>query len=139
MNRRSVLQLFGSVPVVGPSLARKLAAEETAASLAGISVTGLTSSGVPTPQICNEIGYSQRKLALQIPWFRRELEQLIAERDHNVYQLDPDLAVLKSVSLSAKICYQRQRNIERNILSYTQPEPYYRIEALFSKIAKLLG
>lgn len=139
MNRRSVLQLFGSVPVVGPSLARKLAAEETASKLAKIGTSGLQYRDTSPPVEHYHPTLDQKRIALQIPWFRTELEQLIAERNRHVNVIDADLTVLRSVSLSAKIYYQRQRNIQRDLRHHTEAPAYERIDRLFSGIKKLLG
>ena len=139
LNRRSMLRLMSSVPVVGPRLASKLAAEATAGKLSQLSTSGLGAGTSLPPNDDNTTTLDQRRLALQIPWVRQELEQLLVERNRLVYRIDPDLAVLQSVSLSAKIYYQRQRNIQRQLESYRTQEPWTRIESLFAKVSKLLG
>lgn len=137
MNRRSMLKLLGSLPVVGPGLTRKISSEASAAGLAKLNTSGLQyESPVPDTQ---EPNFPQRQLAIQLPWVRQELEQLFLERNARVSSLDPDLAVLKSVSLSAKICYQRQRNVQRDIVKYTSSPNWMRIDELFAKVRGILG
>lgn len=138
MNRRSMLKLLGSVPVVGPDLARKLSSEASAAGLAKIHTSGLQYESSEPPST-DETNFTQRQLAIQLPWVRQELEQLMLERNTRVSTLDPDLAVLKSVSLSAKICYQRQRNVQRDIVKYTSSPNWMRVDQLFAKVRGILG
>lgn len=138
MNRRSMLKLLGSMPVVGPGLARKLSSEASAAGLAQLNTSGLQQTSFPAPSPPDSL-LTQRRLAMQLPWVRQELEQLLAEQHHHVSVLDTDLAVLKSVSLSAKICYQRQRNIKSAMLRYETKQPWERIEKLFSTVRGILG
>jgi hypothetical protein len=139
MNRRNVLSLLGSLPVVGPKLApqlaQKLADDNKAALLGGVRASGL---GPPPTPLEGQGHYTQRQLALQLPWVRDELRSLFYERHHTISYLDPDLAVLKSVSLSAKICYQRQRNVEREINEFVTVPIWHRMSTLLDKIRSLL-
>lgn len=143
MNRRKVLGLLGAVPVVGPSLAAKLQHETKSAGLAAIQTNGLSygsSGGVPPAEMgeFTPLALQQKRLAMQLPWVRSAVEEALREQCHYVGALDPDLAILKSVSLSAKICYQRQRNIERAINSYGREQPWMKLQSLWHKISGII-
>jgi len=46
---------------------------------------------------------------------RKELESIYFERERGVSSIDPDIAAYRSFSLNAKIAFQRQRNVQRQI------------------------
>lgn len=143
MNRRKVLGLLGSMPVVGPSLTAKWQHETKSAGLAAIQTNGLSygsSGGMPPAEMGeNTVPALQRKrIAMQLPWVREAVEDAFREQCHYVGALDHDLAILKSVSLSAKICYQRQRNIERAIAGYGAEEPWVKLNSLWHKITGII-
>ncbi len=56
---------------------------------------------------------------------RKELESLYFESERNVSQIDPDISVLRSISLSAKIAYQRQRNVSKRLDGLMDVEGWY--------------
>ncbi len=139
MNRRNALKLLGSLPVIGPKLApglaAKLASEQKAAVQSGVGISGFASD---TPPSIGPNASTRYQLAMQLPWFRDELRSLLLEQNRKVGRLDPDLAVLKSVSLSAKIYYQRQRNVEAGMKEYTTEPVWSRVNSLFSKVCGLI-
>jgi hypothetical protein len=111
--RRSFLRLVGAAPLAG-----KLAAEEAAKSLAGIgaqslgqagyaSVSGLAPAAPPTS--------AQIATWLADNVFRSEVESAAYANNRHVSYLDVDLASKKSFSLAAKVTFQRQRNVQREI------------------------
>lgn len=122
--------------VAAPFAAKKVA-EQTAASLSRLSV-GSVGAG--------QIGYGLNEVPsvqapLSPPWakalanatIRKDLESIYFERERGVSQIDPDLAVLRSVSLSAKITYQRERNVRRAMDGLVDENGWY---GRFAKIAQ---
>lgn len=121
--RRRLLSLLGMAPVAGPAMARQ-AMEAMTAELAGVSVAGsgsdvmLPSGARETPVSGSGAIFDQRKAlraVLQTPKLRAEYESMMYERRRHVGRLDFDIANKRSFSLAAKITFQRQRNVEREI------------------------
>lgn len=147
LSRRKALGLLGAIPVVGPAMAAKLQNEANAgkfSNLAGAAGTPAlggyhNSTKQASPDIMGQGGSISRKVAINLPWFREELETLMAENHRYVNHLDPDLAVLRSISLSAKIVYQRKRNIARAMQNYTEDEPWEKLNKLWARIPKIFG
>lgn len=52
------------------------------------------------------------RLAMLDPTTRDWFEEQVSKSCRRVDHIDPDIAVHKSISLAAKVCYQRQRNME---------------------------
>lgn len=138
MHRRALLQLFGSLPVVGPSFAAKIQTEVASADLMKLSATGLQHNNSDPPSSDDPLSQEQR-LAFKLPWVREELRALMLEKNRKVYQLDPDLACKRSFSLNAKICFQRQRNVERDLQAYSNPPYWHRVNVLMERVRSLLG
>ncbi len=113
--RRGFLRLLGAAPVALPGVARE------AATKAGIGQAFAPEIGFGSPQ-----GYPANP-ASEGEWitsicervFSKEWEKEERERRKNwhVSNLDPDLASSRSLSLSAAMIIQRQRNIDRSIAS----------------------
>lgn len=118
MNRRGFLAVLSRAPVVG-AIAGKMMAEQAAGQMAGISLTGgvVGPSGAPSSTWVNENDptTSQRQLALRIPGVRAQIESLLYEQERRIGFIDPDIAVMRSFSLNAKIVYQRQRMVAREL------------------------
>jgi hypothetical protein len=114
IGRRGVFRALMGVP-----LAAKGAADQVVAGLTGIGGTasqGLGSrwSGGDVPTISAVRGRTAldiAKAALQLPIPDWRVEQIKKECSY-VSVLDPDIAALRSFSMSAKILMQRERNIE---------------------------
>lgn len=122
IGRRSVMRLLAGAPFVG-----KLAGENAALALMQaplaqpprpmgfLQSTGASAASpvegnqaqVMTPAVRRAIF----KAALGIKDVNAEYEAILYARNRRVLVLDSDLAVNKSYSLAAKICYQRQRNV----------------------------
>mgnify|MGYP001557758136 FL=1 len=141
MNRRSVLGLLGSVPVVGPTLAAKLQHEKLSGELSGLQTDGLSyGTGAPSPPDEYSVAaLRQKRAAMQLPWIREVVEASMRDQTRYVGTLDPDLAILKSVSLSAKICYQRERNVQRAISEYGREPSWLTLQSLWQKISSFGG
>jgi len=121
MRRRGVLGLLGGALAAGPSMAK-----EAVSSIASMQVPGLIESGMAVG------GSEQSYSAIEstgipydhIGWLKERLEEIVGLSDSArqerldstwVNSLDPDLAVNRSFSLSAKVRMQKVRNFEREI------------------------
>lgn len=153
--RRRMLGFLGMAPLAG-----RQALEEGAKHLAGIGKSGsfptadlrdaLDLRGAPSQGVCASVDtpvsdyWAQKKLrettlraALAIPASRAEIESILYEDQRMVWNLDPDLAVLRSISLSAKIAYQRQRNVARQLENaLLDQSPYQRIREWGENVLK---
>lgn len=113
MNRRGFLHALSRAPAVG--VAARAAIEQEAAGLVRVGMLGgavPASSGPPDyPQAAEEPTPDQIRHALLSPFVRRQVESILYEEQRHVGTIDPDIAVLRSFSLSAKIAFQRQRNV----------------------------
>lgn len=111
--RRGFLKLLGAAPVALPVAARE------AASKAGISTLGLMDGSGPSVSYGGPVPHSEGdwvadtcKRVFSKAW---EMEQREQMRRWLPQKLDPDLACSRSLSLSAALNIQRERNIERRI------------------------
>lgn len=160
-NRRTMLGLIG-----GGALGGKRMAQQAAATIAGIGV------GNTDKYIGNELRTIMKehinldrnvqfidwqaaqdeavRWALDQPAQRAELESLLYEQYRNTHILDPDLAYNNVYSMAAKLAYQRQRNVKRdidNILKDTNiwnrvnrwKEDVFKVQGLFQRFANWLG
>lgn len=113
MNRRGFLKFLPAAVIGG-----KQAAAEAAEKLALGNVGALGSVGFPpsvgmihSPDSSDSTTWARRNLTrlLDPRWLEQRREQI------GVAVLDPDLASMKSLSLSVRISMQKDRNFEREI------------------------
>lgn len=157
--RRNVLKLLGLAPTA--PLAAKLAHDAEVADkvggLRGWPVGGKPPSGVvsiggngvdgPFSGYAPEFRhpgptYDQFRAMLGGKEFRDNITSLLFEQERrNHPYLDPDIAIYKSWSISAKIAFQRQRNVERELQSYLQRGPWSRLREAVNKhpLLSMLG
>jgi hypothetical protein len=126
VGRRSFLGLFAASP-----LAAKVAADKMIADAAGFAAgadVGLGGKadiihfggGLPSSDKASAPLTASQK-ATKTNWLLKRFgiprweEERIRIENRPVHYLDPDLAALKSFSMSVKIATQRERNIEREI------------------------
>lgn len=109
VGRRGFLRMLSASP-----LAARAAAEEAAAKLARVDLSGV-SPGSPIGGGPQDLTPDQWSQVLRLPGARRQLESLLFEDERNVGAIDHDLAVYRSFSLAAKIAFQRQRNVQRRL------------------------
>lgn len=108
--RRGFLRLIAAAPVAAPVMARE------AASRAGVAALGsgypMCDPAVPSQNSEGDWVTSVAKKVFSKAW---EDEQRERVGKWSVSILDPDLASSRSLSLSAAMRLQRERNIERYI------------------------
>lgn len=114
VGRRGFLTLLAAAPVAAPVVAREAAQKAGIATLAA----GMPDApyGGTTPSHPGEGDWIKDtcKRVFSEEWEETRREQMMTYLPH---RLDPDLASSRSLSLSAALLIQRDRNIERNIES----------------------
>lgn len=121
---------FLRAAAVAPLAARK-AAEAVLAGVSRLDVGGVSANyGVPQPMGGQGVTQLQWRGILSTVAGREEVRRVIYEDERTIARIDPDLAVLKSVSLSAKIAYQRERNVERRLSSMEDEWPWQKLETI---------
>lgn len=112
MNRRGLLKLLGAAPIAAPVVARE------AATKAGLAPLGMMAEG---PYGCSPSQASISETAWVTEWCQRVFTKAWAEEKRREgkmgypQRLDPDLASSRSLSLSAAMHIQREREIARRI------------------------
>lgn len=129
IGRRGFLQRFG-VGVIAAPAAAKSAMEKAQAELANVVVSGAGGALAPSqsPDGAALDGFSLRKhLAgvLQNAEHRDVYTSLLFQRHRWIGYIDVDLATKRSFSLAAKVTYQRQRNVAREIAEDTAESPLW--------------
>ena len=132
VGRRSFLKVLGAAPVAAP-LAMKKAAEDAAAQLSHLATNGLD-QGCAAPSVSNNSDWHNKvKQAIALGGKKKIIDQLY--REHKwVSALDADIAVLKAPSLSAKIAWQRKRNVERKFSEMIEGYSWDQLDKLVNSI-----
>ena len=121
MKRRGFLGFMGGAAVAGPAMAKQAVAQSLDAMRlgtvlphgigGGMGLVGGTEAGVP-PDHYDPLGWARKDLA---QFLGKSASQLLKERlNTQVSHLDPDIAVMRSISLGTTIRMQRDRNFEQN-------------------------
>lgn len=126
--RRKFLGMVAASPV-----AAKMAAEAAAANLAGLRLGGAGYLGVPQAIAGGEITKGAWRLAVANKDALKEIRSLLFERQRHVNSIDHDLAAKKSFSLAAKVAYQRERNVQRELEDMTNEWSWSRLESIGKK------
>ncbi|MCC6775652.1 MAG: hypothetical protein IT537_03290 [Hyphomicrobiales bacterium] len=121
-------------------IAARQAVEREAASLSYISTAGLTGTpGCPPNSSDSVASPEQMRTALLNPFLRREIEALLYEGNRRIGAIDHDIAVMRSFSLSAKIVYQRQRNVKERIKELRDGDGYWPWQKIQRLVLRGLG
>ena len=62
-----------------------------------------------------ELNADHYKMAMSFPIAREKIREQLFAQNQKIYSIDNDLASKRSFSLAAKICYQRQRDVEARL------------------------
>lgn len=104
--RRGFLRMMPTAAIAVRSTAEGIARDLSKVEIAGL---GNNSYGM---SVKSQPGQTEAFVrALNMPGLRSQLESYYFESNKTVNRIDPDLAVLRSFSLNAKIAFQRQRNV----------------------------
>ena len=96
---------------------------------------GLQQYGNPGPPSALNVVEAAKRRSSLLNFFRTfrlpqwEIDQI--RRDTAVYALDPDIAALRSFSMSVKICMQRERNVARRIEQLERQPAYEELRLKF--------
>lgn len=133
IGRRRFLQALGIGTVAAPAAAKQ-ALDAMSADLAGVSTKAIgLGNPMPPPHSDGPGGALQafdtraalRKL-LDNEAMRDEYTSIMFARNRHVGWLDLDLANKRSFSLAAKVTFQRQRNVAREIADEAAETPLWR-------------
>jgi hypothetical protein len=124
IGRRAFLQRLGIGAVAAPAAAKQVM-DKAAADLAGVHING-AGAGLASALYGNPASdtgptgqqYDPRKALRNLladEAARAEYTSAMYARNRNVSYIDLDLATKRSFSLAAKVAYQRQRNVARQI------------------------
>lgn len=132
LTRRAMARFLGAAPVVGRAVLQSGTGVGT--SIQGSSLLSNVASGAEAGDISNKLGLKpatqQMSHAQAVakfmadPIMRRQLEELAWKNNRIVHAIDDDLAAMRSFSHMAKITFQRQRNVEREIREAGEPPPW---------------
>lgn len=155
--RRRFFAWMGTAPIAArqgmETAARQLAGIGNGQGVPSLDLRGSLIDGandVGAPSSAQMVGADWRlarklrddliRKALDTPERRAELEAILYEEHRSVHNLDPDLAANRSFSLAAKVCYQRQRNVQRAI-EYTVKEnsPWEQVRSWKDRVLSLAG
>ena len=121
-SRRSFLRVMGAAPLVA-----KTAAEEAAKSLAGIGLSSgvqlnpaMSQAGIPVGANYTHPSAANISQMLLDKAFRELVEEAAYQNNRHVSYIDHDLASKRSFSLAAKVTFQRQRNVAREVDGYAR-------------------
>lgn len=119
VSRRSFLGLFGSATVAGPGVIQKSLSEELASPIGGWAMDYGVGLAPATDPVSNKLGWAKSLAKLAGKSERQKAEE---KRRLPIYQFDPNISVLRSVSLvnkvrmSKDILYERNQERERTYL-----------------------
>lgn len=144
MNRRSLMGLLGGVPFVGKAIANDLVRG------AGSAVPGVappsddyrncktSGAGQAAENAVRMPRWKAARVVLADPQMRADFVAGLYEHHRVVHYIDPDIEIMRCWSPMAKIAFQRQRNVERQ-LEAALNEPLESIfDGLHAKISKLV-
>lgn len=135
MDRRKFVKAFGTLPLLSKTQIVKETLDKEATAL--INVGGFSGIGGP-PAGPEHANFTKEHYKIAFSLAHNYLESLLYETDCKyVYHIDPDLAVKRSFSLSAKITFQRQRNVAQKISelqTHGAQSKYYWFSNAISKI-----
>ncbi|MGV1913573.1 hypothetical protein G6K96_21815 [Agrobacterium vitis] len=140
MKRRGFLGIFAGAVATGPQ-ALKAATDDAILRSTGIP-SGIEVAGASPCQPA--VGSTSPKV---INWIKRigipewKMQEIRMRADHDRVQgLDPDLAVLRSVSAGYKAVEQRRRNVERRIAqSLTFIDIHHQRQGFAKKVLSKFG
>jgi hypothetical protein len=113
-NRRSFLRLVGMAPIAAPVAAREAAASIGLKSAIGAAAVGIN-SGVVGAGLDPPAETHEQYLVRSLKEIMRPEASEEARREISTMLLDPDLASMRSMSLSAVRAIQVERLVDRTI------------------------
>lgn len=140
--RRGFLQIMGMTPFAAHGLSDEAVAELSRTEFLGVKPSPAHEGQVLSVNPVDSLEQAKYwKAAWQLPHLRKEIESLLYENNREVHSIDPDLAVKKSFSYMAKVTFQRQRNVEKDLQEdYFDETPWAKRRSLMKRlIEKFVG
>lgn len=126
MNRRGLLRSLAALPA-----ALSVVSQRVGVDLGGPIPTARGMPAEAPPPTYN--GRWQEVIRSSLV-ARAEYESLLYERFRTIGYIDPDLAVYRSFSLAAKICFQRQREVQRALAEADEADVWSRIHRFMNSL-----
>lgn len=137
--RRSVATALAGLPLIGASLAGRLGQRPPATMPMGEAVgyAECAQSDVPVAKPLMP-HHQAARLAMQNPLMRDLITGQAYRNQRHVSQIDPDIDLHRSWSPMAKVTFQRQRNVERELENYCNEPDHVLLDPLRQYIEKLI-
>ena len=126
--RRSFLRVLAATP-----LATKSMSEKATAKAVGINIDEIGQYGSPIQGTVGGVSTSQYKYALSNKTIKELYESQLYQANKSVSYSDIDLANKRSFSLAAKITFQRQRNVERELDNVQNGYPWAKLQNIITR------
>lgn len=141
LSRRGFAGLAAALPFAGNAVGGEMAMKQAAANMGMVGGADM-SLGIgagASKQVAPKMPHWQAmRLALANPDLRRQIISDMYDRHRRVDSVDMDIACLKSLSPMAKVTFQRQRNVERELEQQTVDRALGGFEVLQNFIAKAM-
>lgn len=138
ISRRSAASLIGALPFVGGALQGNMGQGAAINKAVGTASSQLGVGEGQKPVEPRMPHWKAARLALKEPWIR-DLARSVAFQQHRyISSIDPDIEVYRSFSPMAKITFQRQRNVEREIENIGTEPAYEAGSAIQRVISKFM-
>jgi hypothetical protein len=132
ISRRSAAALLAGLPFAGKAVAREIVNHTSPAGIGAIAEAACPSyyygSSLKQEACRGPVmqEWEASRLALAHPKMRALMMAAAYAKHRNIVSVDPDIEVYRSFSPMAKITFQRQRNVEREIEQITT-EPQWNL------------
>lgn len=135
--RRSFLSMMAASPLAAKSVAENASMQLMQGHGALVLRSGVEARGQPIPM--PNRGPKDFARAFLDPKFKGAMEAAAFESNRHVSYIDHDIASKRSFSLAAKITFQRQRNVARELREYSEKRTYFYevIESYFNPLGVL--
>lgn len=116
MNRRSILGAIAGAPFVGRHIAGEIAKNHGRA-LGGIVESGSADASSPGARPMRQAmpRWKAAQAVLGDPQVLADLRSALFDQHRFISFIEPDIETMRSWSPMAKIAFQRQRNVEREV------------------------
>lgn len=137
ISRRSAAALIAGFPFAGKAVARELVGQTAPVGMGAIS-GGMSTAAAPSDYYAGQSlksdvcrgpvmqEWEASRLALAHPQMRKLMLAAAYAKHRSIAIVDPDIEVYRSFSPMAKITFQRQRNVDREIEQITT-EPQWNL------------
>lgn len=137
MGRRGFFRAALAAPAAAQAAQDAIVKEFTGIGM-GFDLLGDTKDNPAPPQAYTNgvpaAEFERTRRALSNPVNREAARSLLFEQNRYIHRLDHDLASKRSFSLAAKITFQRQRVVERDLADRCGPSAWLRWDRFMSRL-----